>query len=48
MGCDKSGLIGEDPDGIPNNLMPYVSQVYNLKKNLVKKYLQLFTSYTYN
>jgi len=27
VGCDKSGLIGEDPEGIPNNLMPYVSQV---------------------
>ena len=23
----KSGLIGEDPKGIPNNLMPYISQV---------------------
>ena len=27
MGAHKSGLIGEDPNGIPNNLMPYVSQV---------------------
>lgn len=27
IGADKSGLIGEDPQGIPNNLMPYVSQV---------------------
>jgi len=26
-GAHSSGLIGEDPDGIPNNLMPYVSQV---------------------
>ncbi|HHD74514.1 MAG TPA: NAD-dependent epimerase/dehydratase family protein, partial [Nitratifractor sp.] len=23
----KSGLIGEDPNGIPNNLMPFISQV---------------------
>lgn len=27
IGAHKSGMIGEDPQGIPNNLMPYVSQV---------------------
>lgn len=27
IGAHKSGIIGEDPQGIPNNLMPYVSQV---------------------
>lgn len=27
VGAHESGLIGEDPNGIPNNLMPYVSQV---------------------
>lgn len=27
VGAHISGLIGEDPNGIPNNLMPYVSQV---------------------
>ena len=27
VGAHKSGLIGEDPSGIPNNLMPYISQV---------------------
>lgn len=27
IGADKSGLIGEDPKGIPNNLLPYVAQV---------------------
>ena len=27
IGADESGLIGEDPQGIPNNLMPYISQV---------------------
>ena len=27
IGAHKSGLIGEDPRGIPNNLMPYISQV---------------------
>jgi UDP-glucose 4-epimerase len=27
VGAHKSGRIGEDPGGIPNNLMPYISQV---------------------
>ncbi|THB70335.1 MAG: UDP-glucose 4-epimerase GalE [Desulfobulbaceae bacterium] len=27
VGAHSSGLIGEDPSGIPNNLMPYISQV---------------------
>ena len=27
VGAHPSGLIGEDPKGIPNNLMPYVAQV---------------------
>ncbi len=27
IGAHKSGLIGENPTGIPNNLMPYVTQV---------------------
>ena len=27
IGAHKSGLIGEDPNGKPNNLMPYISQV---------------------
>ncbi|MGY2491602.1 UDP-glucose 4-epimerase GalE [Cupriavidus sp. CP313] len=27
VGAHESGLIGEDPRGIPNNLMPYVAQV---------------------
>lgn len=27
VGAHESGLIGEDPKGIPNNLMPYISQV---------------------
>ena len=27
VGAHKSGLIGEDPKGVPNNLMPYVCQV---------------------
>ena len=28
VGAHQSGRIGEDPKGIPNNLMPYISQVY--------------------
>jgi len=27
VGAHESGLIGEDPRGIPNNLMPYIAQV---------------------
>lgn len=27
VGAHVSGLIGEDPNGIPNNLMPYIAQV---------------------
>lgn len=34
VGAHKSGLIGESPNGTPNNLMPFISQVAvgNLKK----------------
>jgi len=27
VGADQSGLIGEDPSDIPNNILPYISQV---------------------
>lgn len=27
IGAHKSGLLGENPNGIPNNLMPYIAQV---------------------
>ena len=27
IGAHKSGMIGEDPNGIPNNLMPYIAKV---------------------
>lgn len=27
IGSHESGLIGEDPQGVPNNVMPYISQV---------------------
>lgn len=29
VGAHSSGLIGESPNGIPNNLMPYIAQVAN-------------------
>ncbi|MBL0229676.1 MAG: UDP-glucose 4-epimerase GalE [Moraxellaceae bacterium] len=31
-GAHESGLIGEDPNGIPNNLMPYIAQVASGKR----------------
>ena len=31
IGADKSGLLGEDPNGIPNNLMPIAMRVYKGK-----------------
>jgi len=33
VGAHHSGLIGEDPNGIPNNLMPFISQVAVGKRN---------------
>lgn len=27
IGAHESGLIGEDPSGIPNNLMPYIQRI---------------------
>ena len=38
VGAHQSGLIGEDPAGIPNNLMPYIAQVATGQR----KYLQVF------
>ncbi len=29
IGAHKSGLLGEDPNGIPNNLVPYIARVAN-------------------
>lgn len=34
IGAHASGLIGEDPQGIPNNLLPYVAQVLSAKYSL--------------
>jgi UDP-glucose 4-epimerase len=36
VGAHKSGLIGEDPNGIPNNLVPYIAQVAVGKLDKVK------------
>lgn len=38
VGAHQSGLIGEDPNGIPNNLVPYISQVAIGKR----EYLSVF------
>ena len=38
VGAHLSGLIGEDPRGIPNNLMPYIAQVAGGRR----PYLQVF------
>ncbi len=35
VGAHESGLIGEDPRGIPNNLMPYITQVAVGKRDYV-------------
>ena len=38
IGAHKSGLIGEDPNGIPNNLLPYVAQVASGKLECLSVY----------
>lgn len=38
VGAHPSGLIGEDPAGIPNNLMPYIAQVATGQR----EYLQVY------
>lgn len=35
IGAHSSGLIGEDPQGIPNNLLPYVAQVAIGRRNFL-------------
>lgn len=35
IGAHKSGLIGEDPKGVPNNLLPYIAQVAAGKRKCV-------------
>ena len=36
IGAHESGRIGEDPQGIPNNLMPYVTQVASGKREYLR------------
>lgn len=38
IGAHPSGLIGEDPQGIPNNLMPYITQVAVGKREKLNVY----------
>lgn len=38
IGAHESGLIGEDPKGIPNNLLPYVAQVASGKLECLSVY----------
>ncbi|XKM14386.1 UDP-glucose 4-epimerase GalE [Orbaceae bacterium ac157xtp] len=38
VGAHPSGLMGEDPQGIPNNLMPYISQVAIGKRDCLSIY----------
>ncbi len=38
VGAHESGLIGEDPRGIPNNLMPYIAQVAGGRRPLLSVY----------
>jgi UDP-glucose 4-epimerase len=40
VGAHPSGLIGEDPSGIPNNLMPYVTQVAVGQRTILNVYGQ--------
>lgn len=40
VGAHKSGMIGEDPNGVPSNLMPFISQVAIGKR----EYLNIFGS----
>jgi UDP-glucose 4-epimerase len=40
IGAHPSGQIGEDPHGVPNNLMPFISQVASGKR----EYVQIFGS----
>lgn len=38
VGAHESGLIGEEPNGIPNNLMPYITQVAAGKRDAFSVY----------
>lgn len=36
VGAHESGLIGEDPSGIPNNLMPFIAQTASGKREVLR------------
>jgi UDP-glucose 4-epimerase len=38
VGAHESGLIGEDPNGIPNNLLPYIAQVADGRREKLSVY----------
>lgn len=38
VGAHESGLIGEEPNGIPNNLVPYIAQVANGQREKLSVY----------
>ena len=38
VGADASGLLGEDPKGVPNNLLPYITQVALGKRDKLNIY----------
>lgn len=38
VGAHQSGLIGENPNGIPNNLMPYITKVANGELEILSVY----------
>ena len=38
VGAHESGLIGEDPNGIPNNLLPYIAQVADGRREQLSVY----------
>ncbi len=40
VGAHESGLIGEDPNGIPNNLLPYIAQVAEGRREHLSVYGQ--------
>lgn len=38
VGAHPSGEIGEDPNGVPNNLMPFIAQVAVGKRDMLCVY----------
>ena len=45
IGAHPSGLIGDDPEGIPNNLMPYITQVVAGKLDTLHVYGNDYPTY---